>query len=111
VAQNAQPQQQDEVVRVYTELVQTDVMVFDKEGRFVKGLTRDDFRLRVDGQVVPIEAFELITQAVIRQKYQYEDRKSNDPRATRGRHGLNPNSICSRADAQRFFRLDSTCCK
>ena len=29
-----------DVVRVYTELVQTDVMVFDKQGRFVDGLTK-----------------------------------------------------------------------
>lgn len=51
----------DDVVRVYTELVQTDVMVFDKQGRFVKDLTRDNFELRIDGKPRPIEAFELIT--------------------------------------------------
>lgn len=52
---------QDDVVRVYTELVQTDVMVLDKQGRFVKDLTRDNFELRIDGKPRPIEAFELIT--------------------------------------------------
>ena len=59
----AQPPQRpsDDVVRVYTELVQTDVMVFDKQGRFVKDLTRDNFELRIDGKPRPIEAFELIT--------------------------------------------------
>ncbi len=41
---------QDDVVRVYTELVQTDVMVFDKQGRFVNGLTKDNFELRIDGK-------------------------------------------------------------
>ncbi len=51
----------DEVVRVYTELVQTDVMVLDKQGKFVDGLTKDDFELRIDGQLRPIEAFERIT--------------------------------------------------
>lgn len=51
----------DDVVRVYTELVQTDVMVFDKQGRFVKDLTRDNFELRIDGKPRPIEAFELVT--------------------------------------------------
>lgn len=63
-----QPQQtpspsrrQEDVVRVYTELVQTDVMVFDKQGRFVKDLTRDNFELRIDGKPRPIQAFELIT--------------------------------------------------
>jgi len=52
---------QEDVVRVYTELVQTDVMVFDKQGRFVKDLTRDNFELRIDGKPRPIQAFELIT--------------------------------------------------
>src|SRR5262245_50747364 len=52
---------QEDVVRVYTELVQTDVMVFDKQGRFAKDLTRDNFELRIDGKVLPIQSFELIT--------------------------------------------------
>lgn len=52
---------QDDVVRVYTELVQTDVMVFDKQGRFINDLTRENFELRIDGKQRPIEAFELIT--------------------------------------------------
>jgi VWFA-related protein len=51
----------DDVVRVYTELVQTDVMVFDKQGRFVNGLTSDNFELRIDGKPRPIQAFEQIT--------------------------------------------------
>ena len=55
------PKSQDEVVRVYTELVQTDVMVFDKQGKFVNGLTADNFELRVDGKPRPIQAFEQIT--------------------------------------------------
>lgn len=52
---------QDEVVRVYTELVQTDVMVFDKQGRFVDGLSKENFELRIDGKVRPIQSFEKIT--------------------------------------------------
>lgn len=59
--QPSPPRSQDDVVRVYTELVQTDVMVFDKQGQFVKNLTRDNFELRIDGKPRPIEAFELIT--------------------------------------------------
>jgi VWFA-related protein len=55
------PRSTDDVVRVYTELVQTDVMVFDKQGRFIKDLTRENFELRIDGKPRPIEAFELIT--------------------------------------------------
>jgi VWFA-related protein len=51
---------QDDVVRVYTELVQTDVMVFDKSGKFVNGLKPENFELRVDGKPRPIQAFEQI---------------------------------------------------
>ena len=54
------PKSQDDVVRVYTELVQTDVMVFDRQGRFVDGLTKENFELRIDGKTRPIEAFEMI---------------------------------------------------
>ena len=50
----------DEVVKVFTELVQTDVMVFDKQGRFVNGLTKDNFEIKVDGQARPIQFFEQI---------------------------------------------------
>src|SRR5215210_2449067 len=52
---------QDEVVRVYTELVQTDVMVFDNQGKFLNGLTKDNFELRIDGKPREIQAFEQIT--------------------------------------------------
>src|ERR1041384_447234 len=52
---------QDDVVRVYTELVQTDVMVFDKSGKFVNGLKPENFELRVDGKPRPIQSFEQIT--------------------------------------------------
>ena len=55
------PQKQDDVVRVYTELVQTDVMVFDKQGKFVNGLTAENFELRIDGKPRPIQGFEQIT--------------------------------------------------
>ncbi|MBA2524942.1 MAG: hypothetical protein H0V18_04030, partial [Pyrinomonadaceae bacterium] len=41
----SRPQDQSEVVRVFTDLIQTDVMVFDKQGRFADGLRREDFEL------------------------------------------------------------------
>ena len=49
-----------EVVRVNTSLVQTDVMVFDKQGAFVDGLKRDQFVLKVDGKPRDISFFERI---------------------------------------------------
>jgi VWFA-related protein len=54
-------QNQTDVLRVYTELVQTDVMVFDNQGRFVDGLKKEDFELRIDGQPKPIDFFERVT--------------------------------------------------
>ncbi len=55
------PRPTDEVIRTFTELVQTDVMVFDKQGNFVRDLTRDNFELRIDGKVKTLQSFELIT--------------------------------------------------
>ncbi len=55
------PQEQsDEVVRVNTDLVQTNVMVFDKQGRFVDGLKREQFELLIDGKPQPLSFFEQI---------------------------------------------------
>lgn len=54
-------QDQSDVLRVYTELVQTDVMVFRKDGSFVDNLKASDFELRIDGQAKPVEFFEKVT--------------------------------------------------
>lgn len=51
----------DDVLRVSTSLVQTDVSVVDKKGQFIEGLQRDQFDLKVDGKVQPILFFERIT--------------------------------------------------
>ena len=51
---------QDDVIRVNTELVQTDVTVFDKKGRFVDGLTASDFELVIDGKPQDISFFERV---------------------------------------------------
>ncbi len=53
-----QQEQSDDVVRVKTELVQTDVTVVDKRGRFVGGLRADDFELRVDSKPQSLSFFE-----------------------------------------------------
>ena len=54
------PPETEEVVRITTELVQTDVTVFDKDGHFVSGLKPEQFELRVDGKPQPITFFESI---------------------------------------------------
>jgi hypothetical protein len=50
----------DDVVRTRTELVQTDVTVVDKRGRFVEGLSAEDFELRVDSKLQSLSFFEQI---------------------------------------------------
>jgi VWFA-related protein len=65
-AQQPTPQQStkaqtDDVLRISTDLVQTAVTVVDKDGRFVDGLNRDQFELRVDGKPRPISFFERVT--------------------------------------------------
>jgi VWFA-related protein len=54
------PQQPDDVIRITTELVQTDVTVLDKQGRFVDNLKREQFELLVDGKPQPITFFEKV---------------------------------------------------
>ena len=43
--------------RVEVEVVNVDVVVTDDSGRRITDLTRDDFRLEVDGKLVPIDYF------------------------------------------------------
>ena len=59
--QKEKPPPPDDVIRVFTDVVQTDVMVFNKQGRFVNGLKREDFALRVNGQLQPIEFFDQVS--------------------------------------------------
>src|ERR1043165_7228788 len=54
------PPEVEDVVRINTDLVQTDVMVFDKSGKLVRGLKQDQFELLVDGKPQPIEFFESV---------------------------------------------------
>jgi VWFA-related protein len=55
------PKSSDDVVRVNAELVQTDAMVFDKQGNFIDGLKRDQFVLKVDGKPRDLQFFDRIS--------------------------------------------------
>jgi VWFA-related protein len=57
-AQNAE--QTDDVVRVTTELVQTEIMVFDKQGHFVDNLSPEQFELTLAGAKQPALFFERV---------------------------------------------------
>jgi len=74
-------QDQSEVLRVYTELVQTDVMVFDKQGRFVSGLKSGDFELRIDGKLKPVEFFERITAGSVNEESQLAAARGSSTRS------------------------------
>src|SRR5215831_10796125 len=52
---------QPDVIRVNTELVQTDVTVFDKQGHFVDGLRSEQFALKIDSKPAAISFFERVT--------------------------------------------------
>jgi len=54
------PAQGEEVIKVNASLVQTDVMVFSKDGRFVDGLKREQFVLKIDGKPREISFFEQV---------------------------------------------------
>jgi len=48
----------DDVIRVSTELVQTDVTVIDKKGRVITGLKPEQFELRIDSRPQSVNFFE-----------------------------------------------------
>jgi len=62
------PPQDDEVVRVDSELVLTSVTVVDKQGKFVEGLGREQFELRVDGKPVPASFVERVSAGSVRER-------------------------------------------
>lgn len=66
VGQDQRPH--DDVVRITTDLVQTGVVVVDKQGRFVDGLKPTDFVLKIDGQTVTPLFFERVIAGTVREE-------------------------------------------
>ncbi len=91
VAQVVQDKNADEVVRITTELVQTGVVVVDKQGKFVNGLRQDQFVLKVDGQPVTPAFFEQVVMGTAREEALEKGARGSTPagadetRPTRGR--------------------------
>ena len=56
----SKPVQSEDVIRVDTALVQTDVTVLEKGGSLVNGLRRDQFVLKIDGKPREISFFEQV---------------------------------------------------
>ena len=55
----AEPETPDEVLRIDTDLVSVDVSVIDTEGRPVRNLAKQDFKLFADGQERPLSFFQV----------------------------------------------------
>jgi VWFA-related protein len=60
-SQTKPPSSDDDIVRVKTELVQTDVNVVDKRGQSIEGLSPEQFQLRVNGKSQRVLFFDQIT--------------------------------------------------
>ncbi|HEX8557826.1 MAG TPA: VWA domain-containing protein [Pyrinomonadaceae bacterium] len=70
---------EDEVVRISTELVQTDVMVFDGSGKFVDGLRPEQCALRVDGSPQQVAFFERIKAGAVNEDAQIAAARGRGP--------------------------------
>ena len=83
-----------DVIKFDTSLVQTDVMVFDKNGKFVEGLKPEQFQLRIDKTPREISFFEMIRSGGFSSKR--EEVKGDEPKS------VEPNEVKPpKTDAQR----------
>jgi len=81
-------------IRVNVGLIQTDVMVFDKQGRFVPDLKREQFELRIDGKVQPIEFFEMVSAGSAHDREIWAKAENQPvPAAQSAANGPNPGRI------------------
>ena len=64
-AQPEQQEQDEDVIRISTDLVQMGVSVLDRQGRFVEGLKQEDFELKVDGRTVEVGFFERVATGAV----------------------------------------------
>jgi VWFA-related protein len=82
--QPPKPPPSDDVVRVSTTLVQTDAMVFDKQGKFVAGLKPEQFELKVNGKPISVSFMELVTTGSAEEKAQLEAARRGQPATALG---------------------------
>jgi VWFA-related protein len=85
----------EQVVRISTELVQVDVVVTDKNGRIVRGLTKDDFTLSDKGKKQFISFFEFVDAG--KGAATPADKAKSEPAPSASKEGL------SEAEVKRVF--------
>lgn len=100
--------QEDEVIRININLVQTDLMVFDRQGRFVDNLQGQQFDLRLDGRPQTILSFERVTSGSRNEETQL--RATRDGKAVRADAPTGANSDEAPINTSRgrvvFFFID-----
>src|SRR5919197_2309976 len=80
----------EEVVRISSDLVQTDVMVFDKQGKFVEGLKPEQFEPRVAGRGRPIIFLERVEAGTVNEDAQLGAARGGGAGAAAGRPAALP---------------------
>lgn len=81
--------QSSDVVRINTELVQTDLMVFDKTGHLVDGLLPEQFEVRVDGKPETIHFLESVKAGSAQEAAQVTTTRQGDRVSTPAQSGTN----------------------
>src|SRR5438477_6875076 len=77
--QTKPPASDDDIVRVKTELVQTDVSVVDRRGRFIEGLSLDQFQLRADGKAQTLLFFDQVATGTANEEKQLIAARTTKP--------------------------------
>lgn len=83
-SQKKSANQDEDVLRIKTELVQTDVTVLDKRGRFVESLRPEQFELSIDGKRQPVSFFERIRSGSASEAEQLAAARGGPERGERG---------------------------
>ena len=90
-----------DVIKFETSLVQTDVMVFDKKGRFVDGLKPEQFQLKIDSKPREISFFERIE--TVGPRIRREELNTAQPESVSPVGAVNPGKPALQGRAVIFF--------
>ena len=106
IARAQSSEQTDDVVRIKTELVQTDLMVFDKQGRFVEGLLPEQFEVSLDGKPQTVSFFERVTAGSSTEAAQLAASRSRGDASTKEATNVSAASPATEQGRVIFFFID-----